>query len=28
VLIGGAPVAELTDTDLDGEVDVVLIAGQ
>ena len=28
VLMGGAPVAELTDTDLDGEVDVVLIAGQ
>ncbi len=28
VLIGGAPVAELTDTDLDGEVDIVLIAGQ
>ena len=27
VLIGGTPVAELTDTDLDGEVDVVLIAG-
>lgn len=27
VLSGGAPVAELTDSDLDGEVDVVLVAG-
>ena len=27
VLVGDSPVAELTDTDLDGEVDVVLIAG-